>query len=162
MEQWKEVEDTNGKYLISNKGNLKSLCRKNPLIVKPFEDKDGYLKFAIKRKNKLIHRLVALAFKANPKNKPEVNHKDGNKKNNEDENLEWATRAENAQHAYDTNLCKAKGGENHYAAKLTDEIVLIIKKTTGESQKNIGKKHGISQSVVSEIVNSKTWKHIKN
>lgn len=52
-----------------------------------------------KRKSILVHRLVALAFIPNPDNLPCVNHKDGNKHNNNVSNLEWCTRSHNTQHA---------------------------------------------------------------
>ena len=68
----------------------------------------GYLEthLYINNKNKVfkVHRLVAMAFIPNPENKPEVNHKDGNKQNNSKENLEWCTSSENQIHAYKNKL----------------------------------------------------------
>jgi hypothetical protein len=46
----------------------------------------------------LIHRIVANAFISNPLNLPEVNHKDGNKRNNNVENLEWSSSIDNMLH----------------------------------------------------------------
>ena len=57
-----------------------------------------------KRKNTPIHRLMCLTFLPNPEEKAHVNHKDGNKLNNQLSNLEWATEKENSQHAVDTGL----------------------------------------------------------
>lgn len=67
----------------------------------------GYKTVCIKNdtfKHLFVHKLVAQAFIPNPENKPQVNHKDGNKLNNCVDNLEWVTCAENIQHAYDTRL----------------------------------------------------------
>ena len=68
-----------------------------------------------KRKNRFIHRLMAETFIPNPNNKPQVNHIDGNKQNNNVSNLEWSTVALNTQHGYNysaySNIRKVKSIE---------------------------------------------------
>lgn len=97
------------RYRIYNNGTIFDL--KNNRYVKTQKNKDGYLKCTLrydngKRKTFSAHQLVALAFIQNEENKSEVNHKDGNKENNELYNLEWCTHAENIKHAWDNNLIK--------------------------------------------------------
>lgn len=107
-EIWKEIEGFNGDYLISNLGRVKSLKNNKESILKPFKSGGGYYKVALS-KNKMsktlyIHRLVAKAFIQNPENKPEINHIDGCKTNNQVTNLEWITHKQNIQHAYNAGL----------------------------------------------------------
>lgn len=107
-EIWKDVAGYEGRYKVSNKGRVKSLI--SGKILKNQSDKYGYQYVKLSNgkrgsyKHMSIHRLVALAFIPNPENKPEVNHKDGNKRNNYVDNLEWVTPKENVEHAYRNNL----------------------------------------------------------
>lgn len=93
-------------YAISNYGNIKNI--KNGKILHPVNTPNGYLQYVFCqngiKKGFKIHRLVALYFIDNPENKPCINHKDGNKHNNNFTNLEWCTPKENDSHARNTGL----------------------------------------------------------
>ena len=103
-EIWKPVVGYLGFYEISNLGRVKSLKdnlgRDRELILKPQKRKDGYFTIELKRSTKFLHRIVAEAFIPNPENKPQVNHKDSNRENNQTGNLEWVTASENILHGY--------------------------------------------------------------
>lgn len=116
IEQWKPIEGYEDLYEISNLGNVKSLpktrgcCVGGEKILKQNYSKYGYMLVMLCKNGKpqsfAVHRLVAKAFIPNPENKPQVNHIDGNKENNNLTNLEWCTASENTKHAYDNNLKK--------------------------------------------------------
>ena len=106
IEIWKDVKGFEGLYQVSNYGRVYSKITNK--IMKPKIEKDGYYRLGLRkngvRKFFRIHRLVALAFIPQEEYKPVVNHKDGNKLNNNVENLEWCTVSYNVKHAYDNNL----------------------------------------------------------
>ena len=108
---------------------------------------------------RLIHRLMAQAYIPNPENKPEVNHKDGDKTNNFLNNLEWATSRENRLHGYKLGLHGS--GENHHQAKLKQSQVDYIREqhATGKyTFTRIAKAFGVSTSLISKIVARTKWK----
>jgi len=85
--------DTEGNVYSNKKGTLKKLSLW-------LTSKGRYWTFRVGSKNILVHRLVAETFLDNPLNKPEVNHKDNNSRNNNVDNLEWCTRKENMAHCF--------------------------------------------------------------
>lgn len=140
-------------YEITKEGKI--FNKKWGRYVKPQPNGMGYLRVRIGGKLMFVHRLVAEKYIPNPENKPQVNHIDGNPKNNSVDNLEWVTQEENMAHAVRTGLQPT--GENHPMAKLNWEKVDYIRKHTELSRNEISKIFDITPSTVSSIRNNKTW-----
>lgn len=157
-------------FEISNKGNLRNVV--TGTAYKKYINHQGYYQVCVSLGSKIdkkvfkMHRCVAESFIPNPDNKPTINHIDGNKLNNNVDNLEWATYAENTQHAYKNGLASAIKGENNYFAKLTNEQVKYIRNNYIFRDKEFGccalaKKFGVNHSKISDVVHYKSYKDVE-
>jgi len=184
QEIWKDIIGYEGYYEVSNLGNVRSLDR---LVNKP--NKTSYIRkgklcnqsksnlgymtvgFTVNnvKTNKYVHRLVAEAFILNINNKPQVNHIDCDKENNDVNNLEWCTNSENHIHATKNGLNKlhlhrvAYSGEENGRSLLNKEQVLEIKQKYipyKYSAKKLSKEYNVSESCITHILNNTSWKEI--
>jgi hypothetical protein len=141
-EDWRNIPGYEGLYQVSSFGRIKRIAnsrynsltksfnKKEYILSTPVNDK-GYSTANLYKNGKAspvrIHRLVAEVFMPNNENKPEVNHINGIKSDNQLNNLEWATRSENQKHAFANGLNKPnrinKGkfrGEHTRARKIVE------------------------------------------
>lgn len=175
-EIWKDIQNYEGLYQISNKGRIKRLSGKclgkagtyrsvSESILTNFPNKSRYNYLYVNLNNNgikqfRVHRLVAIHFIDNPNNLEQVNHIDGNKSNNTVENLEWCTNQENMDHSKKNNLHKSRFRTNAPNVKLTEEQVKKIKNRLNNKEygRNIAKDFNISEGMVSLIKHNKNWK----
>lgn len=117
--QWREIKGYEGKYIISNYGEVISLPRykqnnsklqyvEPKEIIRYVNKRNGYVYVQLWNnatyRSIRLHKLVAQTFIPNKDNKLQINHKDGNKQNNKMDNLEWCTNKENIIHAHKMGL----------------------------------------------------------
>lgn len=151
-ETWKDVAGYEGLYQVSNLGRVKNRDKLMKLRIK----RDGYVGVVLfkdgRRKDELVHRLVAKAFIENAKEKPEVNHRDGVRTNNCVSNLEWCTRSENMRHKI---YCSGRSPEN-----LHGPLRAIRCSETGEvfrSLNEAARKYGGSSGALCQALNAEKY-----
>lgn len=166
-EEWKDIKGYEGLYQVSNLCRVKGLDRiiisKNGISVfhkgaiKKQSLSHGYLTTTLhkdtKNKRHYVHRLVAQAFIPNPENKPQINHKNGIRSDNDLSNIEWTTQSENMIHAYKTGL-----SSNQIKIKLIDDYKNeYCFKSLTDADKWLDKKIGYAHSM-----NKKYYKLLRN
>lgn len=138
--------------------------------LKPVANNNGYLGVILVRDRRkshmLVHRAVALAWVANPRNLPHVNHLDGVKTHNVATNLEWCTQAENVQHGYDIGLRQESAkqrraaretGRNNRKLTLADAASIRSRRTAGERVKDLAAAFGVDRHIISRITGNKAY-----
>lgn len=178
-EEWRPVVGHEGSYEVSNFGVVRSLDRtivdgigrKRRLrgrTIKSTNCGDGYLLVGLgKHVRQSVHSIVATAWIGGRPEGLEVNHKDGNKRNNRLENLEYVSHSENIRHAYGMGLIQAVPpcckGENHGGSKLSESQVREVRRMykEGETQSSIAIRFAVSVQLISLVVLRKRWAHVK-
>lgn len=105
----KDIQNYESIYKISNQGTVYKCLKHGKLKkMRTVFSRTGYEKLLLTKNHEsktfYVHRLVATAFLENPMNFPQVNHIDGDKRNNNSKNLEWVTASMNQKHAIRNNL----------------------------------------------------------
>ena len=169
-EVWKDIEEYEGLYQVSNKGRVKSLKFGKERILKPAKNDGGYLFVYIfkngKRKMCLVHRLVAQAFIPNPQNLPQINHRDEVKTNNSVQNLEWCTAKYNSN--YGTH--NQRSADKRTNGKCSKPVIQYEKsgefvkewKSTHDIERNLGYNNGYISACCNGKFNSAynfVWKY---
>lgn len=159
MTEWKYIEGYNERYKIYDDGRVEQLSGGEYKPKAQYDKGDGYMtvnlyKAGERHRAHLVHRLVATHFMPTEDANLIVNHKDGNKGNNDVSNLEWVTRKENSRHAVKHGLHKVK-------RQLTDKQVIEIRYAFDNGFRNIGQladDYGVGRQVVKGVIERKTYK----
>ena len=170
-EVWKDIEGYEGMYQASSLGRVRSLDRVaangrqiKGVVLRPAPNSKGYLCVSLHNngdggRSHLVHRLVAEAFRPGH-DKPHINHRNADKRDNQLTNLEWVTPLENARHARASGLIPL--GEQNGRAKLRADDVLQIRAlySAGFRKEEIAEQFGISPIYVYQLAHRCCWKHL--
>lgn len=156
----KDIKNYEGLYAVTDDGQVWSYWKND--FRAPKNGVRGYITVNLCKEGKCttydVHKLVAKTFLPPEEGKTQVNHKDGNKKNNNTSNLEWVTQAQNTQHAYNSGLARAAHGEKQGHTKLTTKQVRLIR-VSREKVRDLVSRYGVSDQTIRNIRDRKTWIH---
>lgn len=178
QEIWKEVEGYAGLYEVSNLGRVRGVAREVRVRNRQHDTAKirermlsmkisncGYLMCCLSKngvdKRVVVHRLVAKAFLPHSHKKNCVNHINGVKTDNRQDNLEWVTNKENMSHAARMGLVAS--GESNGNSKLDKKTVLKIRAShipRVVTFDMLAKKYNITKYTIAAIIQRKIWKHI--
>jgi hypothetical protein len=172
-ETWKAVVGYEGLYDVSDLGRVKSLLPSKQFptaghILKQRRAGQGYTCVMLYKdgvgKNQYTHHLVMRSFVGPCPDGFNINHNDGNKKNNVRTNLEYVTFSENSEHAYRIGLRAPidPTGERNGNASLTEAqaITIATRLHQGERPCDVAKDLGVSPGPVYDISSRRKWKHL--
>ena len=152
VETFVEIEGFEN-YEVSNLGKVRNI--KSGIMLKPYLNEKGYLKHCLSEHNKrkflFLHRIIATAFIDNPGKKPQVNHIDENKLNNDLSNLEWCTAKENLIHGTRTKRAAEKRFKKVIQLDLNDNVLNEF-----ESMTQAEKKTGVLLKYISRCCNGRS------
>ncbi len=163
MDEFRKITEC-GNYEINQHGVVRHRLTKR--IKSIYIGSTGYKMVSLwkdgKSKIRRVHRLMAIEFLENTHNKPHLNHKDGNKLNNDLSNLEWVTISENNEHARLLGLNNNRG-EHNGMAKITEGEARLAKEMlrNGISQYKIADEIGVSRSLIQGIKEGRLWAWVK-
>lgn len=175
-EEWRDVVGYEGLYEVCNwGGKVRTLIggrwgKNKGAILAPKPMKNGYIQVHLAKDRKqytpLVHQLVAAAFIGACPPLHEVNHKDGNKENNNANNLEYLTKSQNQKHSYDElgRQGAVVNGERNGMSKLTEPQVreiLRLAATTNMRHEDIAVLFSVSKANASKIIAGQLWRHVR-
>lgn len=165
-EDWRAIPGYEGLYEVSTEGRIKSLAGPKSPRIMLFNNCRGYRTVELWKdrtgKRFTVHRIVCLAFQGPRPDGFDINHKNGVKSDNRNQNLEYVTKSENRKHAFATGL-QTNNGIKHSQHKLSEEDVRAIRNLICEMvpYKDIAPIYGVTASAIASIKLGRTWAHLK-